>query len=132
MILDKVLDEAYSQFDSEDMTDSFVEGFLYAMELQESGGKLRDIDEFAETLNEISANYITDKVKKGMEKARWHHKASRRATNGYINTPKGNEEQKQRFEAKQNMHRAAATKLRKQSARIMTKLVKRTMDPKKD
>ena len=44
MILDEVLDEAYSQFDSEDMTDSFVEGFLYAMELQESGSKLRNID----------------------------------------------------------------------------------------
>ena len=124
MILDEVLDEAYSQFDSEDMTDSFVEGFLYAMELQESGGKLRDIDELAETLNEISANYITDKVKKGMEKAKRSERAAHSALNAYA--LKGSEKEK-RYQDRADMHRTTSIKLKNQSKRIMNKLSKRTL-----
>lgn len=124
MILDEVLDEAYSQFDSEDMTDSFVEGFLYAMELQESGSKLRDIDELAETLNEISANYITDKVKKGMEKAKRSEKAANSAINAYA--AKGSEKEK-RYNDRAAAHLATSNKLKNQSKRIMNKLSKRTL-----
>lgn len=124
MILDEVLDEAYSQFDSEDMTDSFVEGFLYAMELQESGSKLRDIDELAETLNEISANYITDKVKKGMEKAKRSEKAAYSAINAYA--AKGSEKEK-RYRDRAAAHLATSNKLKNQSKRIMNKLNKRTL-----
>lgn len=124
MILDEVLDEAYSQFDSEDMTDSFVEGFLYAMELQESGSKLRDIDELAETLNEISANYITDKVKKGMEKAKRSEKAAYSAANAYAT--EGSEKEK-RYRDRAAAHLAASNKLKNQSKRIMNKLNKRTL-----
>lgn len=124
MILDEVLDEAYSQFDSEDMTDSFVEGFLYAMELQESGSKLRDIDELAETLNEISANYITDKVKKGMEKAKRSEKAASSALSAYA--IKGTEKEK-RYRDRAAAHLAASNKLKNQSKRIMNKLNQRTL-----
>lgn len=124
MILDEVLDEAYSQFDSEDMTDSFVEGFLYAMELQESGGKLRDIDELAETLNEISANYITGKVKKGMEKAKRSEKAAYSAINAYA--VKGTEKEK-RYRDRAAAHLAVSNKLKNQSKRIMKKLNQRTL-----
>ena len=124
MILDEVLDEAYSQFNSEDMTDSFVEGFLYAMELQESGSKLRDIDELAETLNEISANYITDKVKKGMEKAKRNEKLANSEFNAY--PFKGTEKEK-RYRERATAHLAVSNKLKNQSKRIMNKLSQRTL-----
>lgn len=127
IILDEVLDEAYGQFDSEDMTDSFVEGFLYAMELQERGSKLRDMNELAETLSETSANYITGKVKNAMDKAKWHEKAASNALRGYDRTKKSNIEDLNRFSEKRNMHNAAAKKLRNQSSRIMYKLSKRTL-----
>jgi hypothetical protein len=125
MILDEVLNEAYSQFDSEDMTDSFVEGFLYAMELQERGSKLRDMNELAETLNEISANYITGKVKNAMDKAKWHEKSAHNASRGFDGAKTKTDQDK--FSEKSYMHRVAAKKLRHQSARIMDKLTKRTL-----
>lgn len=125
MILDEVLDEVYGQFDSEDMTDSFVEGFLYAMELQNTGNKLRDMNELAETLSEISSDYITAKLKKADEKIKWHGKQAYRGDSMSLRSDDPKSDQAKMGDEKRKMHTAAARKLKIQSQRIMSKLVKR-------
>ena len=48
MILDEVLNE--EAFNKDDMVDIFVEGFLYALEMQENGQKAQSIEELSKEL----------------------------------------------------------------------------------
>jgi hypothetical protein len=58
MILDNVLDQ--SSYTEEDMNIMFVEGFLYALEMQENGEKASSMEELSEALSEAANNSILE------------------------------------------------------------------------
>ena len=65
MILDNVLDEEVI-YNEEDMNIMFVEGFLYALEMQEEGKKASSMEELSETLSEaanVSINELSKELK---------------------------------------------------------------------
>lgn len=59
MILDEILDES-REFDRDDMVDIFVEGFLYALEMQEEGQKASSIEELSTSLSEAADTAISE------------------------------------------------------------------------
>ena len=61
MILDEVLQES-REFDTDSMVDMFVEGFLYALEMQENGEKASSIEELSETLSEAANEVISEGI----------------------------------------------------------------------
>ena len=67
MILDKVLNEQSNTFDQEDMVDMFVEGFLYALEMQENGQKAQSIEELSTNLSEAADKKIKDTLDSGID-----------------------------------------------------------------
>ena len=58
MILDEVLHE--STYDKDAMVDIFVEGFLYALEMQECGQKARSMEELSTNLSEAANLAISE------------------------------------------------------------------------
>ena len=58
MILDEVLWE--STYDTDAMVDMFVEGFLYALEMQEYGQKAGSMEELSENLSEAANIAISE------------------------------------------------------------------------
>ena len=62
MILDNILQEQ-STYDTDSMVDMFVEGFLYALEMQEEGKKASSMEELSETLSE-AANIAISEINK--------------------------------------------------------------------
>ena len=58
MILDEVLESR--SFDTDSMVDMFVEGFLFALEMQENGEKASSIEELSETLSEAANEAISE------------------------------------------------------------------------
>lgn len=67
MILDEVLNE--EAFNQDDMVDIFVEGFLYALEMQEEGKKASSIKELSENLSEAADVAISELSHELMMKA---------------------------------------------------------------
>ena len=61
MILDEVLESR--SFNKDAMVDIFVEGFLYALEMQENGQKASSIEELSENLSE-AANVSINELSK--------------------------------------------------------------------
>ena len=59
MILDEVLQEE-SSYTEDSMVDMFVEGFLYALEMQEEGKKAQSMEELSETLSEAANIAISE------------------------------------------------------------------------
>ena len=59
MILDNILQEQ-STYDKDNMVDMFVEGFLYALEIQEAGFKASSIEELSNTLSEAADTAISE------------------------------------------------------------------------
>ena len=59
MILDNILQE-HSTYDTDSMVDMFVEGFLYALEMQENGQKAQSMEELSETLSEAANEAISE------------------------------------------------------------------------
>ena len=67
MILNEVLVIESNTFDQDAMVDIFVEGFLYALEMQEEGKKASSIEELSNTLSEaanVSINELSTELKK--------------------------------------------------------------------
>ena len=58
MILDEVLESR--SFDTDSMVDMFVEGFLFALEMQENGEKASSIEDLSETLSEAANEAISE------------------------------------------------------------------------
>ena len=59
MILDEVLHES-REFDTDSMVDMFVEGFLYALEMQEAGYKAGSTEELSKKLVEAADIAISE------------------------------------------------------------------------
>ena len=76
MILDEVLHES-REFDTDSMVDMFVEGFLYALEMQEAGYKAGSTEELSKKLveaadiaiSELSHDYAAHAANKAAQKA---------------------------------------------------------------
>ena len=66
MILDEVLES--KSFNKDAMVDIFVEGFLYALEMQENGQKASSMEELSETLSEAANVAISELSKEDMQK----------------------------------------------------------------
>ena len=76
MILDEVLYES-REFDTDSMVDMFVEGFLYALEMQEAGYKAGSTEELSKRLveaadiaiGELSHDFAAHAANKAAQKA---------------------------------------------------------------
>ena len=76
MILDEVLYES-REFDTDSMVDMFVEGFLYALEMQEAGYKAGSTEELSKTIiegadvaiSELSKEYTATKANNAAKSA---------------------------------------------------------------
>ena len=60
MILDEVLNENNRSFDMDDMVDIFTEGFLFALEMQETGNRAQSIEELSEAIAEAANASINE------------------------------------------------------------------------
>ena len=80
MVLDEVLKEQQKTFDNRDMVAIFTEGFLYAMEMQKNGIKVKDINELAENLNEAANEAINE----GPYLSAWGSAVASRAIGGVV------------------------------------------------
>ena len=63
MILDEVLQKEDTTYTEDSMVDMFVEGFLYALEMQEEGKKAQSIEELSNTLSEAANVAISESIK---------------------------------------------------------------------
>jgi len=68
MILDEVLQEEVI-YNEDSMVDMFVEGFLFALEMQENGQKASSMEELSETLSEAANEAISELSNKIVMKA---------------------------------------------------------------
>ena len=62
MILDNVLQENENSFDQNSMTDMFIEGFLYALEMQENGEKASSMEDLSDKLSEAANEAISESL----------------------------------------------------------------------
>ena len=62
MVLDEVLQEENRSFDRDDMIDIFTEGFLYALEMQENGNKVKNIEELSINIAEAANITIKESI----------------------------------------------------------------------
>ena len=60
MILDEVLQEEEIIYNEDSMVDMFVEGFLYALEMQENGEKASSMEDLSDKLSEAANIAISE------------------------------------------------------------------------
>ena len=87
MILDEVLQEENRSFNKYAMVDIFVEGFLYALEMQENGQKASSIEEMSENLSEAANVSINELSKEDMQKSAELNNLYNLSLNGYLIGP---------------------------------------------
>lgn len=134
MILDEVLEEEVI-YTEDSMVDMFVEGFLYALSMHEEGKKAQSIEELSETLseaadiaiNEISANYITDKAKAAINKAAWHVKHGNNNDRAIKNNNIKDKDKEILLKSKRDMHYSTSKKLLNHANIIMDRLYTKTI-----
>jgi hypothetical protein len=135
MILDNVLEEEVI-YTEDSMVDMFVEGFLYALEMQEAGYKAGSIEELSTNLseavnvaiNEVSVSYLNNKYKLAKESRKKHqaladlNRVSRFSKNaGALHTKTTSDE----YEKAENDHNHMAQKRQSQAVHIKKYLMKK-------
>jgi len=137
MILDEVLQE--STYDTDSMVDMFVEGFLYALEMQENGEKASSMEELSYNLSEaantaiseLSEPYLRGKAEKASKSMMKHELKARE-----IESKRGSYDKARDLGTDElvkygkrtdqmNLHKAAAAKRGGQMVRIMNHIAEK-------